>query len=291
MKTQIKSFSSIINTMKTAVLFFGEIRGGDIIWQNIYNSIVKPNNADVFMHHYYYGNDLLENLPTGLNESYKKYHKNKAVHLTPPNKLFEIFNPLQCMIEKNRTDYHKNSDFVEISKKTTHDFFGEGNLKKEHIEMAYNTIRSQSYSRKMVIEMKMKFEEENGFKYDNVIITRLDINIFKPMTIVEKIPDIIIVKVMSFEAIYEQLILSSSNVMDIFSKFHNESVELYKKHIKPNHPFMQNEYFMSLFTKKHDIKINHCDFPLDYSPSHNGLSRFDTDYVKNEDTSKVNQLY
>jgi hypothetical protein len=277
--------------MKTAVLFFGEIRGGDAIWKNIHDSIVKPNNADVFMHHYYYDSDFLEKQSPVLNESYRKYHKNKAVHFTPPSKLFEIFKPKQCLLEENRNDYHENNEFAEISKKTTHDFFGEGNLKKEHIMMAYNTIRSQSFSRKQVIEMKKKFEEENGFKYDNVIITRLDINIFKPMSIVQKIPEIIIVKEMSFECIFEQIIMTSSSVMDIFAKFHDEAIELYKKHIKPNHPFMQNEYFMTLFIKKHGIEISHCDFPMDYSQSRNGLSRFNVDYVKDDDCSKINQIY
>jgi len=277
--------------MKTAVLFFGEIRGGDTIWQNVYDNVVKPNNADVFMHHYYYDSDFLEKQSTVLNESYRKYHKNKAVHFTPPSKLFEIFKPKQCLLEENRNDYHENNEFAEISKKTTHDIFHEGELKQEHIILAYNTIRSQSYSRKMVIEMKKEFEECNGFKYDNVIITRLDINIFKPITIVAKIPDIIIAKEMSFEALYEQIILTSSHVMDTLANFHDESVELYNKHIKPNHPFMQNEYFMTLFIKKHGIEINHCDFPMDYSPHRNGLSRFDTDYVKDEDSSKINQLY
>jgi hypothetical protein len=277
--------------MKTAVLFFGEIRGGDKIWQNIYDSIVKPNNADVFMHHYYYSNEFLEKLSPILNESYTKYHKKKAVHFTPPSKLFQIFKPKKCLIEENRNDYHDNNEFAEISKKTTHDFFGEGNPKKEHIMMAYNTIRSQSYSRKQVIEMKKKFEEENGFKYDNVIITRLDINIFKPMSIVQKIPEIIIAKEMSFECIFEQIIMTSSSVMDIFAKFHDEAIELYKKHLKPNHPFMQNEYFMTLFIKKHGIEISHCDFPMDYSQSRNGLSRFNVDYVTPESTTDVNQIY
>jgi len=277
--------------MKTAVLFFGEIRGGDKIWQNIYDNVVKPNNGDVFMHHYYYDSDFLEKQSQGLNESYRKYHKNKAVHFTPSTKLFEIFKPKQCLFELNRNNYHENNEFAEISKKTTHDFFGEGNPKKEHIMMAYNTIRSQSYSRKQVIEMKKKFEEENGFKYDNVIITRLDINIFKPMSIVQKIPDIIIAREMSFESIYEQIILTSSTVMDTLANFHVEAVELYKKHIKPNHPFMQNEYFMTLFIKKQGITISHCDFPMDYSNSRNGLSIFNADYVKENDVSTINQLY
>jgi hypothetical protein len=277
--------------MKTAVLFFGEIRGGDAIWQNVYDNVVKPNNADVFMHHYYYDDSFLAKLPQEIKESYEKYHKNKAVHLTPPRKLFKIFKPKQCLIEENRSDYHENNEFVEISKKTTHDFFGEGIPKKEHIIMTYNAIRSQSYSRKMVIEMKKEFEECNGFKYDNVIITRLDINIFKPMTIVAKIPDIILAKELSFEAIYEEVILTSSTVMDTLANFHDESVELYKKHVKPNHPFMQNEYFIRLFIKKHDIKVSHCDFPLDYSSGLNGLSRFNVDYVNDDDTSKINQLY
>jgi len=277
--------------MKTAVLFFGEIRGGDAIWQNVYDNVVKPNNADVFMHHYYYDDSFLAKLPQEIKESYEKYHKKKAVNLTPPRKLFKIFKPKQCLIEENRSDYHENDAFPGIAKRITHHIFDEGILKQEHIIMAYNTIRSQSYSRKMVIEMKKKFEECNGFQYDNVIITRLDINIFKPMTIVAKIPDIILAKELSFEAIYEQVILTSSTVMDTLANFHDESVELYDKHVNTPHPFMQNEYFIRLFIKKHGIKVSHCDFPLDYSPCRNGLSRFDVDYVKDDDTSKINQLY
>ena len=79
--------------------------------------------------------------------------------------------------------------------------------------------------------------------------------------------------------------------MDTIANFHDEAIELYKKHIKPNHSFMQNEYFITLFIKKHGIIISNCDFPMDYSNSRNGLSRFNVDYVTPENTSTINQLY
>jgi hypothetical protein len=277
--------------MKTAVLFFGEIRGGDAIWENIHKHIVKANNADVFIHGYWYNEKFMDEMSPVDRETYKMYHRTKGVHYYPPNSLFKIFSPKQMIVEENNRDYHvDNGEFVELAGRINKDIFGNGDTKMENAKISYNTIRSQAYSRKQVMEMKMKFELDHNMKYDNVIMTRLDIDIFKPVSVVEKIPDdMILAKKLGNPHIFEQLLVGSNNAMNVLAKFFEKSPLMYLQLCNRDRPFMQNEFFMGKFINDNQITVMNCDFPLNYAPGLNGLARFNVDFVTG-DTNTISQI-
>jgi hypothetical protein len=45
--------------MRTAVLFFGEVRGCEENWKRLSELLVFPNNADVFIHGYKYTDEII----------------------------------------------------------------------------------------------------------------------------------------------------------------------------------------------------------------------------------------
>ena len=264
--------------MKTAVLFFGEIRGCPENWKRLYNLLVFENNADVFIHGFKYTNDII-NKKISENENYKIFIKNKGIHKEPPPELFEIFNPKKTLIEypivygKNEI----NDKIIKIANENTNDHWAD--------ITGYNAIKNQLYSRKKVIELKIKYENENNFNYDNVILTRLDYNILNVIKFKESINNI---KVKIWGGIYiaEQIMSGKNNDINILKNMYDDSDNLYLKHCHTNH-FLQNEYYSGLYLSMHNISMENYEYPSDYSNSKNGLLRFDKDFVEIGDSCKV----
>lgn len=268
--------------MKIAILFFGEIRGNPDIWRNIYNCFVKPNNADVFMHHVYYGNNFIENVPISQRQILKEYYQEdkKGVHLYPPKEIFQIFHPKKILIE-SRPDFSKE-DVTEIMEKYKHRTIDE-------VKFLYHMIRSQSESRKKVNRLKCQYEQENWFEYDVVILTRLDISILEPIHIIEK-PSTIKARILgivedqqipnSVAQIYEQVIFGPSKQMDLVSLFYDHAPQLYKE-FNLYLEFMRNEFFISQHIVRCGLTIEHYPVPLAYrsKENSNGLKRSEYAFI------------
>jgi len=75
------------------------------------------------------------------------------------------------------------------------------------------------------------YEIENNFVYDNVILTRLDINLLGPIRIPTKLP-CVYAKILSRTAIFEQVIAGPSSDIDILSSFFEATPELYINYCK-----------------------------------------------------------
>lgn len=268
--------------MKTAVLFFGEIRGTPEIWRHIHQYLVEPNQADVFMHHVYYGNQFVESIPYSQRQILKEYYQDdkKGVHLYPPKELFDIFHPKKVLIE-TRPEYSKEdvSDKMEKYKHRTVD----------EVKFLYHMIRSQAESRKKVNRLKCQYEQENWFEYDTVILTRLDISILEPIQILEK-PSTIRARILgmvedqpiphSVAQIYEQVIFGPSKQMDLVALFYDYAPQLYKE-FNLYLEFMRNEFFISQHIVRCGLTIEHYPIPLAYRSSENpnGLKRSHQDFI------------
>ena len=262
--------------MKIAILFFGEVRGNPDIWKNIYDKLVKPNDADVFMHHVYYGNQFIESIPESQKQILKEYYQEdkKGVYLYPPKELFEIFHPKKVLIE-TRPDYSKE-DVSEMMEKYKHRTIDE-------VKFLYHMIRSQAESRKKVNRLKSQYEQENWFEYDAVILTRLDISILEPIKILEK-PSTIRARILgmvedqdvpnSVAQVYEQVIFGPSKQMDLVALFYDYAPRLYKE-FNPYLEFMRNEFFISQHIVRCGLTIEHYPIPLAYRSNENpnGLKR------------------
>uniref|UniRef100_A0A6C0CSG4 Uncharacterized protein n=1 Tax=viral metagenome TaxID=1070528 RepID=A0A6C0CSG4_9ZZZZ len=268
--------------MKVAILFFGEVRGTPDIWEKINNYLVQPNQADVFMHHVYYGNQFIESIPESQQQILKEYYQDdkKGVHLYPPKELFDIFHPKKILIE-TRPDYSKE-DVTEMMAQYKHRTVDE-------VKFLYHMIRSQAESRKKVNRLKCQYEQENNFKYDVVILTRLDIAILEPITITIK-PSTIQARILgiiedqdvpnSVAQIYEQVIFGPSKQMDLVSLFYDHAPQLYKE-FNLYLEFMRNEFFISQHIVRCGLTIEHYPIPLAYRSKENpnGLKRSNSAFI------------
>lgn len=268
--------------MKVAILFFGEIRGTTEVWKKIYDYLVYPNQADVFMHHVYYGNQFVDNIPESQRQILKEYYQDdkKGVHLYPPKELFDIFHPKKALIE-SRPDYSKEDvkDMMEQYKHRTVD----------EVKFLYHMIRSQAESRKKVNQLKCQYEQDNNFEYDVVILTRLDIAILNTFPILTK-PNTIQARILgivedrsvpnSVAQIYEQVIFGPSKQMDLVSLFYDHAPILYKEY-NMYIEFMRNEFYISQHIVRCGLRIDHFSIPLAYKSNENpnGLKRSEQAFI------------
>ena len=260
-----------MTNIKTAVLFFGEIRGCPENWNCLKNLLVLENNADVFIHGFKYNNDII-NRKIAENENFMTFVNNKGIHKEPPPELFEIFNPKKSLIEY--AIIHEKNDITDKIIKITND-----NTRDNWADITgYNAIKNQLYSRSQVVKLKIKYENENNFQYDNVILTRLDFNILDVIKFQEKLNKVQ-VKILNSNIIGEQIISGKNEDINIFKNVYDDCDNLYLQNCNNNH-FLQNEYYMKLYLSIHNISIENYDYPTEYFPCKNGLLRYDKDFVE-----------
>ena len=276
--------------MKTAVLFFGEIRGTPEAWRDIYQKVIAPNHADVFMHHVYYHPDFYKDLSPEEKKVLDFYYLqgNKGVHYVPPKELFEIFRPKKILFEGRPT--YDSPELPEIMKKLKKDCADIDNSSYEQVKASYHTIRSQSDSRKKVVELKNAYEQEHGITYDAIIMTRLDIALQEPVVI--HAPLTALYAKVYFYAnncpsycvpqIREQILVGNGKSMDAIGSFHNAAPSLYLELCNHDSHFRQNEHFMAQHIHRCGIHVIDFDFPINYfaAESINGIKRFEKHFIE-----------
>jgi len=276
--------------MRTAVLLFGEIRGFPELWRRIYEQVVVPNEADVFMHNYYYDPDFLDayNDPE-IKEALTYYYENKGLNLYPNEELYKIFVPVARIVEKRKdfvTDYQSTiNELINKCGDKYHHWRG-----KKFVELDFNAIMSQHYSRKRVIDLKRIYEAENGFIYDNVIMTRLDVNLLGKVQFLNPLSELQAKILGQGVSIFEQIVAGPSSSIDKLTTYIDKAPEYYSKSCNTNIHFMQNERFVYMHLANSGVAIKNYNYPLDYSHSRNGLSRFNKSFVSKTDDSKSSQI-
>jgi len=276
--------------MRTAVLFFGEIRGFPDLWKRVYEQIVLPNNADVFMHNYYYEPDFIEqHEDPEIRNTLIEYYNNKGLNLYPNQELYDIFTPKTRSLEKRK-------DFIKENQQTINNYMTitannyDTRKGKKYVELMFNAIISQHYSRKKVIELKRDYENQNGFVYDNVIMTRLDINILGSIRFSSKLTCINAKILTPGFSIFEQIISGPSEQMDSIMTMFDCACNYYETYCGPTLNFLTNEFFMHLHLSKCSLQIKNYDYPLDYTNSRNGLSRFNKTFIVEGNTLTTQQI-
>jgi hypothetical protein len=149
---------------------------------------------------------------------------------------------------------------------------------------------AQHYSRKKVIELKRDYEKQNGFVYDNVIMTRLDINILGPIRFLSKLTCINAKILTPGFSIFEQVISGPSKQMDNIATIFSNACDYYETYCSPRLNFLCNEFFMYLHLSKEGLQIKNYEYPLDYTNSRNGLSRFNKTFIFEHDTTSSQQI-
>jgi hypothetical protein len=272
--------------MRTAVLFFGEVRGFPDLWRNIYDKIVAPNRADVFMHNYYCDENFLDEHDSDTKNTIVNYYKNKGLNLFPNPELAKIFIPKAQILETRRNFAKEQEETVDklIARLDMNNYLKNG---RKFIENDYSAIMGQHYSRASVIKLKCAHEAENNFTYDAVIMSRLDINILDFFK-VHRPPSSCLAKILFPNvSIFEQIIMGRSSDINAIGAMFEEAPLLYIKYCDRRRYFMSNEAFMYIHLINSNIRVENFEYPLDYDNGRNGLIRFNKSFILESDETET----
>lgn len=132
--------------MKTAVCIAGQPRFSEKGFEHLYENLIKPNNADVFFHCWYNGNQSYSSSWGTITTS---------VHHDVSSFLINNYKPIKFKIESEKMDFFRR----EFKKNTD-----------AAVDITYSMIYSWCES----IKLALDFSRENGFDYDCIVKTRFD---------------------------------------------------------------------------------------------------------------------
>jgi hypothetical protein len=160
---------------KVALCISGQPRRALETFPYIYNNIIQPNNADVFIHMHYYEDALYM----------EKSHADNGPCLLEKDidkKVIELYKPVQYLIEKPRNFSKSNLNCsdkrLENHKKMNHH---KNWSDEEHKKYIFKNLISMYYSIFKANELKEVYANENGILYDYVIRIRFDAIIQQPL--------------------------------------------------------------------------------------------------------------
>jgi hypothetical protein len=161
--------------MKIALCISGQPRKAFDTYPYIYENIIKPNNADVFIH-MHYDNDNLYCEKSHLDNGNCYFEKDTD------KKIIELYKPINFLIEKPRNFQQPNINVSEkrisnFIKMNSHKNFDAEECKKHMIKQ----LSSMYYSIYKCNELKEIYANENGFVYDYVIRLRFDFLPLEPI--------------------------------------------------------------------------------------------------------------
>lgn len=155
--------------LKTAVCITGQPRHFEETYSNIYNNIIKPNNADVFLHAWFDEKDSGSTIKNAGVTYYKNKNKNYIVKKDTYDKLKELYKPIDFIIEKQIY-------FKDIIETNILSFLENNNIN-------YNSTFSMFYSLLKCGELIRNYEQKSNFKYDYIIKIRFDVFLNAPIIV------------------------------------------------------------------------------------------------------------
>jgi hypothetical protein len=221
--------------MKVALCISGQPRNAQQTFNYINNNIIKPNNADVFIHmHYDVENKYME-----------KSHSDNGNCILPENidkTLIKLYNPKAFLIEKPRNFQRQtvimDEKRLERAKKmNSHKMW----TNQEHKEYALKQILSMYYSIYKCNELKELFSLENNITYDYVIRLRFDLMPLEPILCNKLNPNCLYYIEMGQpdEMISDWMNIGSNAIMNIYSS-----------------QFLNIDYMNSFIFYKHNDRIS-----------------------------------
>jgi hypothetical protein len=201
---------------KIALCISGQPRRALDTYPFIYNNIIKPNNADVFIHMHYDENNLYM----------EKSHADNGICLIQKGidkSLIELYKPKCYLIESPRNFQKPNLKIpekrLENMKKMNHHKNWSDEQHSNHI---IKQLCSMYYSIYKANELKEVYANENGFVYDYVIRIRFDILPLTPILCTDLDPNYIYYLELgqSDELISDWLNIGSNVIMNIFSSLY-----------------------------------------------------------------------
>jgi hypothetical protein len=202
--------------MRVALCISGQPRRALDTFQAIYDNIIQPNNADVFIHMNYDKND-----------SYiEKSHMDNGSCILPENideQLISLYKPIRYLVETPKNFQKPTLQITEKRLQNTltnnsHKNWSESECKL-HIE---KQLTSTFYSIYKCNELKETYANENGIVYDYVIRVRFDFLPMQPIICSSLDPDYIYYVAMGQpdELISDWFNIGSNAIMNIYSSLY-----------------------------------------------------------------------
>jgi hypothetical protein len=155
--------------MKVALCISGQPRRALDTYPFIYENIIKPNNADVFIHMNFDKNNLY----------IEKTHADNGVCVLQNDideKIIELYKPIQYLIEKPKQLRNPNIKMSTIRAKRMMQMNKHKNWdEKQATDHSVIQASSMYYSIFKCNELKETYANENNFVYDYVIRVRFDL--------------------------------------------------------------------------------------------------------------------
>jgi hypothetical protein len=225
--------------MKVALCISGQPRSAVETYPYIYENIIKPNNADVFIHMNY----------DDTNSYIEKSHTDSGNCVFPKDidkTVIDMYKPVRHLVESPRNFRKPRFNIPEkrtenIKKMNHHKHWTDEETRQHDIKQ----ITSMYYSIFKCNELKETYANENGFQYDYVIRLRFDLIVYHPIICSQIDPNYIYYLEMGQpdELISDWLNIGSNAIMNIYSSMY----------------FSMDYINQFRFFKKHERQVNTLD--------------------------------
>ena len=161
--------------MKVALCLSGQPRRALETYPYIYQNIIQPNNADVFIHMNYDESNLYM----------EKSHIDKGICILEKGidqQIINLYNPKSFLIEKPYNFQKPNININEKRLERTKEMNKHKNMSDEETKSyIIRQMTSMFYSIYKVNELKELYANQNGYVYDYVIRIRFDLMPLEPI--------------------------------------------------------------------------------------------------------------
>lgn len=199
--------------MKVAVCISGHMRNVEKAFPNIYQNVILPNEADVFIHSWY-DEEKLEFDGIG---RMRNLNLPENIHL----KTLDLYKPKKYSFEKPKDFSKSYKSITEVNEpwvKAIQDMNPIMNPEQAKLH-GIKTVKSMWYSIMKCNELKELYAEENSITYDFVIKTRFDLDIHDPFIVKELKPNCFYYMNMNHpdEMVCDWLNAASGKIMNILA--------------------------------------------------------------------------
>jgi hypothetical protein len=244
-----------------AVCFFGQFRGDSETFNSIFENIVKPNNADVYIHTWSYHDKsyVFENPNVDYTSDDQIYVRRQIFTNETFNEFREIFKPKRIFIDEQII--FDNTQYVSINPQNLNNDWPKSESTKctAHGARLYQGMKSMALSKKRSFGL---LEDKN--KYDFIILVRNDIFFKFPkcFTELETNNNEIFLYNINDQYVSDLVFAGTPDVIEKLVSFYEVSDDFY---INKNQGWTCefNERHMKNYIKELGLSIKHYDF-IDY---------------------------
>lgn len=244
--------------MKSALCLYGQPRDAHAKFGQIVESVIRPNNCDVFFHAWYDPNNLSINKMT-------PGHENRIIHHGMDQFLIENYRPKSYILEKQRKFHHKNFTASDENVEACWDY-GKSYDRESFTHHISKCMHSMWYSIMQSILLKELYSQEQGFEYDSVFLMRFDVSPDRPVHASNYDLSKLITRNHDYprNEVSDWFMLSNNDNMNIVGSTFNMINSLYKKIQTSQVKIWTNEAFLRDNLKTNEIDIHVEDFNVTF---------------------------